>query len=88
MMEDHEFCDSCPGCRPAMLDMKTGQPLPDDDPIMVAVNRAWDTQTSFAQRRAYIEVTLKNSRDPETMKLAQEAMQTVVAAARGVVNNG
>jgi hypothetical protein len=72
MMEDHEFCDSCDGCRPAILNIKTGKPLSREDPVMVAVDKMWDEETTFAQRRAYIEVTLKNSRQPRDMELAME----------------
>jgi hypothetical protein len=73
MMEDHEFCDSCPGCRPALATLD-GKKVPDDDPKMVVINKLWDTQTTYAQRRAFIEVTLKNSRKPNDMRLCQEVM--------------
>lgn len=71
MMEDHEFCDSCPGCRPAMMTTE-GRRIADDDPMMVIVNRLWDNETTYAQRRAFIEVTLKNSRKPHDLRLFQE----------------
>lgn len=82
MMEDHEFCDDCPGCRPAMLDMKTQQPLSDDDPIMIAVNKIWDSNTTYAQRRAFIEVTLHNSRNTKDMSRTQEVMQKIEDACK------
>jgi hypothetical protein len=75
MMEDHEFCDSCPGCRPAMLDARTGKPIPNDDLMMVVINRIWDNETSYAQRRAFIEVTLKNAHDSHNMQLAQQVIR-------------
>ena len=75
MMEDHEFCDDCPGCRPILVDMKNGQPLTDDDPIMILVNGIWDNDTIYAQRRAFIKVTLHNSRNPKDMERAQEVTQ-------------
>ena len=80
MMEDHEFCDTCPGCRPAMLDVKSGKPLPSDHPAMVVVNRVWSNDTTYAQRRAFIEVTLKNSRRPEDVKLFQEVATKIQTA--------
>lgn len=77
MMEDHEFCDSCPGCRPALMNPKTGQVLQNDDPLMIKVNDIWDNQTTYAQRRAFIEVTLHNSRNPQDVKRAQEVVQMI-----------
>lgn len=82
MMPDHEFCDDCPGCRPAMLDMKTGEVLAADNPIMVKVNEIWDHQTTYAQRRSFIEVTLHNSQNlvdlqrmEEVSKMIEEAIE-------------
>lgn len=72
MMEDHSFCDSCPGCRPALLDPTTGTALPNDHPIMVKINHMWDTQTTYDQRKSFIEVTLHNSRDPVDMENAKK----------------
>lgn len=80
MMEDHEFCDSCPGCRPVLIDPATGKPLPDDSPVMKAVNAFWDNRTSYAERRAFIEVTLKNSREPHELGLAMEMMTRLKGA--------
>lgn len=80
MMEWHEFCDDCEGCRPAMLDLKTNKPLPNDDPMMVVVNRVWDNETTYAQRKAYIEVTLHNSTRPNDVRLFQEVAQKIQAA--------
>jgi hypothetical protein len=77
MMEDHEFCDSCPGCRPALADPTTMRPMPQDHPTMVEVNRIWDNETSYEQRKAFIEVTLHNSRETDEIKLAQEVVQLI-----------
>lgn len=82
MMEDHEFCDDCSGCRPALLDMETKQPLSNDDPIMISVNKVWDDDTTYAQRRAFIEVTLHNSRNPLDMVRAQEVAQKFEVACK------
>lgn len=85
MMEDHEFCDDCPGCRPALADFDpvTGQvkgTLPQDHPVMVIVNRIWDNETTFAQRKAFIEVTLHNCRNEHEMRLFDEVQQTIQEA--------
>lgn len=53
-MEDHEFCDNCPGCRPAMLDMQTNKPVPRNDPKMQIVDKIWDNETTYAERKAFI----------------------------------
>ena len=79
MMEDHEFCDTCPGCRPALATLD-GRKVPDDDPKMVIINELWDTQTTYAQRRAFIEVTLKNSRNSIDVKLCQQVMDKIQEA--------
>lgn len=78
-MEDHEFCDSCPGCRPALVTID-GRQMPDDDPKMVIINEIWDNQTTYAQRRAFIEVTLKNSNNFRDLKLCEEVMQKIQKA--------
>lgn len=58
--EKHD--DDCPGCRPAILDVRTGKALPPDDPIMRAVNAVW-AQTTLAERQAFHRVCCENSRD-------------------------
>lgn len=80
MMEDHEFCDSCEGCRPAMFDARTGQRVPDDDPKMVIIHRVWNSGTTYAQRRAFIEVTLKNSCKPHDVQLSLEVVLMIQRA--------
>lgn len=70
MLEEHEFCDDCPGCKPAILDIKTNKPLPSDDPLMKAVMFMWKNGTTYQERKAYIEVTLHNSRLPSDLRLA------------------
>lgn len=83
MLEDHEFCDNCPGCRPAMMDVKTGEVMGSDTPMMKIVNDVWDNQTTYAERKAFIEVTLHNSRIPVEVKLftkVSERMQEALKA--------
>jgi hypothetical protein len=78
----HEFCDHCPGCRPALIDTVTGQPLPDDSPVMLTVNRIWNHETTYAEREAFIKVTLHNSRVPEVIELAAGVARKFSAAFR------
>ena len=80
MWETHAFCDHCPGCRPALLDAATGQVLPEHSPLMQAVNRVWNTQTSYAERKAFIEVTLRNSRSAADLQLAAAVMAKIKRA--------
>ncbi len=75
MLENHAFCDHCPGCRPCAIDATTGEPMPEDSSIMIAVNRIWNTQTAYAERKAYIDVTVHNSRKPEDLALATAVVQ-------------
>jgi hypothetical protein len=55
--------DDSRGCRPAFIDLQTGQVLPDDHPTMLKIMAIWET-TSRAQREAYHRVMCLNSRDP------------------------
>ncbi|MDD3473383.1 MAG: hypothetical protein PHS86_11415 [Syntrophaceae bacterium] len=77
MLEDHEFCDDCPGCKPAILDMKTNRPLPPDDPLMQAVMFMWQNGTTYQERKAYIEVTLHNSRSQSDLILANSVFHKI-----------
>ena len=81
MMDDHEFCDDCFGCRPAIAtvnpDNTVGPPMPQDHPAMVKINKYWDNETTYAQRKAFIEVTLHNSRISVEMKLANQVMERI-----------
>ena len=61
-MSLQEFDDNCPGCRPAIVDVKTKKVLPDDDPVMSAMLKVW-AKTSLGERRAYHRVMCLNSRD-------------------------
>lgn len=74
---NHEFCDTCPGCRPALLDARTGKLLPAESPIMIKINQLWDHETTYAERRAFIEVTLQNSRAPEAIQLASNVIRKI-----------
>jgi hypothetical protein len=82
MMEDHEFCDDCEGCRPALcsFDPATGQagpPMAKDTPEMQVIDAYWDNETTYEERRAYIEVTLHNRREPVLVERAQKVMGNI-----------
>jgi hypothetical protein len=76
---EHEFCDECPGCRPALVGTD-GKVIPDDDPIMVAVLNVWRNQTTYQERKAFIEVTLHNSRLPSDLRLAEAVVNKIKPA--------
>lgn len=65
----HDFCDTCPGCRPTMFNADTGEVYPDTDPRMIAINRVWNHETTYAQRKAFILFTVHNNREANVMAL-------------------
>jgi hypothetical protein len=60
-MSREQYNDSCPGCRPVLIDATTGQVFADDSPTMQAVKRAWNG-TTVEERQAWHRVTCLNSR--------------------------
>lgn len=77
----HDFCDHCPGCRPCLIDLQTGQPQPPDSPVMIRVNRLWDKETTYAERKAFIDVTLHHSQKPKDIQLAHAVIEKIKAVA-------
>lgn len=74
-----KFDDTCRGCRPAMMSVKTGQPLPDDAPEMVIVNRLWK-ETTLEERQAWHRMTCLNSRAVDDLRLSKAFADRVQAA--------
>lgn len=74
------FDDDCPGCMPALIDMRTGQPLPADSPEMMSVHAMWRALTTFEERRAFHQVSCQNSREPEDMALMRTLLPKIKAA--------
>jgi hypothetical protein len=87
MLEHHEFCDHCPGCRPVLLDVNTGQPLPADSPSMVKVDQVWASETTYEERKAFIEVTLHSSRSSNDLRLANQVGEKIKAGLAGLEND-
>ena len=77
-----EYRDDCEGCQPALMDPKTGQKLPDDDPTMVAVRAFWKT-VPLEQKQACHRVWCFNSRDPQDLTLLAKVSQGMEAAVTG-----
>jgi len=80
MSDTHQFCDHCELCRPALLDMGTGKVFSDDSPVMIAVNKIWNNDSTYAQRKAFIAVTVHNSRLDQDMRLAHTLIDKFKAA--------
>jgi hypothetical protein len=78
MSRDH-FDDECAGCRPAMVDVKTGRPLADDSIEMTTVNRLWG-ETTLEERQAWHRVTCQNSRALPDMKHTKAFVDRLEAA--------
>ena len=66
--------DNCTGCRPAMMDAKTGRVLPDDAPEMKLLLDVW-SKTTLEERQAYHNVTCNNSRESKDLNLAGAIIQ-------------
>ncbi len=79
------FDPKCPGCRPVILNPKTGQVLEDTDPVMQVVNRVFDA-ASREEQEAFFRVTVKNSRDPLDLELLKGMSDRMQAAIKATVS--
>jgi hypothetical protein len=83
-MSREQFDDACAGCRPTMVDVKTGNVYADDSAEMVIVNRLW-RETTLEERQAWHRVMCQSSRAIEDAKLAKgfsDRIDAAFAAAR------
>jgi len=78
-MSKEEFKEDCKGCRPAIMDLKTGKVATRDSPEMIAINRVWLT-TTVEERQAFHSACCLNSRDPGVMALCQGLTRRIQAA--------
>lgn len=78
-MSWQEFDDNCPGCRPCLIDAKTGEKLAQDSDIMRQVNKVWETATP-QEKRAFHNVMCNNSREPMDMALATGLINKITEA--------
>jgi hypothetical protein len=68
-MSTEKLDDACPGCKPVIVDVKTGLPLPPSDPIAQAVDKLWET-TTLEEREAFHRLScLNDSSDENRSKL-------------------
>jgi hypothetical protein len=64
------FSDDCSGCRPAIVNAKTGEVFADNHPIMQKVLGVWKC-TTRQERVIFHRVTCCNSRNPIDLMLFQ-----------------
>jgi len=67
----HEYDENCEGCQPAMMDIKTGEVLPNDHPSMVIVLAHFKT-LSLADRRAWHRVCVQSSQNEKDLDIARK----------------
>lgn len=70
------YDDTCPGCQPVLLNPKTGEKYPDDDPAVVAMNKVWSAMV-LEERQAFHRVCCENSRDPEDIAVMQKMSENI-----------
>lgn len=80
-MSRETFTEDCSGCRPALIDPKTGRRVPDDDPSVVIVNRVFDG-LSRADKVAWHRFTCLNARDLAAISAVKRFSDQVEAAGK------
>lgn len=70
-MSKEKFDLNCPGCRPAIVDIQTGQVLPADHPAMMKANKVFN-EASILEKQAWHAVTCLNSRSPLDLALCRQ----------------
>lgn len=85
-MSRHAFDPLCPDCRPALLDTETGETLPNDHPIMLAVNAVWDA-SSREDQEAFHRVTVHNGRNASDLERLAGLQQRIEAALKAKDEN-
>jgi hypothetical protein len=82
-VSEKTFSDDCPGCRPALLDPKTGKLLPKDDPFVVLVNKIYD-ELPKADKIAWHRFTCLNARDLVTVSAVKRFSDRIEAAGKAM----
>jgi hypothetical protein len=80
-MSFDRFSDDCSGCRPSLIDVKTGKVLPEESREMQAILNVW-RRTTLRERLVFHRVTCLNSRirsDLRTFQIISERMQKALA---------
>ena len=82
-MSWQKFDDECPGCKPALLDLQTGQVKPDDSQEMVAIFGVWKN-TTLEERQAWHRVCCQQSPTRDDIRFADEFALRVKAALEAI----
>lgn len=77
-MGRHEYREDCPDCQPALVDPSTGEVMSKTSEEMVRIMKMW-WKRPFEERRAYMNVTLHNSRLPADIILAEAIVRRIQA---------
>lgn len=80
----HEYDDNCHGCQPVMIDARTGEVLPDDNPKMQTLLQVWKEQTTLEERRAYHRTLFQGSMNQKDHKIAQKVAARMQIALEGM----
>ncbi len=75
-MSSAEFEDDCPGCRPILLDVKTGKPFAADTPEMKVIEHVW-SGTSKGERQAFHAFTCQSSRALHHLAIAKSIAEKI-----------
>ena len=78
------FSDECAGCKPAMMDVKTGKVLPNDSPEMKVVLQMW-AMTTLDERQAWHRFTCLNSRTDQDLTIAKRFTDRIQRALNELV---
>lgn len=79
IMSKEKFNPHCEGCKPVVIDMATGQPLPDDGPVMQLVMGVYNSFT-YAEKESFHAVMVLNSRKPEDLTVCEKINEAVKMA--------
>lgn len=82
-MSWEEYDENCEGCRPGLIDARTGLRLPDDSPEMIAILSVW-AQTTLIQRQAWHRVTCQGSTDGWDRFLIQPFVKAMHEALKAI----
>lgn len=80
----HEYSDDCKGCQPCLQDQVTGEVIPDDDPKVVAMRKAFYEGCTLEERRAYHRAVFQSSTNPHDRAAAEKVARRMVDAMGGV----
>jgi hypothetical protein len=74
-----KYVTNCPGCRPVAFNPATGEMVPANHPLALALDRVWET-TNEAERAAFHRCTCLNSRSPADLMICAGIMGRVKKA--------